>query len=46
MNKVTGVQINEMWDLSGNVPEGLIMWFNVLPEDKRQSVVEELKKML
>lgn len=45
-NKITGVLIDEIWKTNiRNLPYGLIAWFNVLPENKREFVLEELNKM-
>ena len=45
-HKITGVVINETWDLSGELPESLVMWFNVLPPSKRVEVAKQLKEMV
>ena len=46
MNKITGVKIDEMWDLTGKLPNGLISWFNVLPTEQRKSVVKDLIEII
>ena len=44
--RITGVKIDAMWDLTGALPEGLVAWFNVLPQDQRKTVVRDLVEMI
>ncbi len=44
--KITGVRIDAMWEVSEEIPEGLVAWFNVLPQEVRKKIICGLVEMI